>query len=59
MMRKEFKWAAPLILAVLVLSMASCQSGGGGVKSGNSTSKGDVTDPNFSFTHPATRNETP
>ena len=59
LMRKQFKWAAPVILAALVASLASCQSSGGGVKAGNSTSNEDVTDPNFSFTHPATRNENP
>jgi hypothetical protein len=48
-MRKQFNWAARLILVALIVSLASCQSGGGG------TSKADVTDPNVSFSNPSTR----
>jgi hypothetical protein len=44
--------AARFLLAALIASLASCQSGGEGT-----LPKGQVTDPNVSFTNPATRNE--
>jgi hypothetical protein len=40
---------ARFILAALIASLASCQSGGG------NTTKRNVTDPNTSFSNPATR----
>jgi hypothetical protein len=45
-------WAARLLLAALIVSLASCQNGG---DSETNIPKGQVTDPNVSFTHPATR----
>jgi hypothetical protein len=55
-MRKQIELSARLILAAMMISLASCQSEGGG---GNTTSKEDVTDPNTSFSKPETRNEGP
>jgi hypothetical protein len=51
LMRKRTELAAGLILVAMVILLASCQSGGG-----NSKSKEDITDPNVSFSNPATRN---
>jgi hypothetical protein len=53
LMRKQFKWAARFILAALIASFSSCQSGAG---AGNG-SKENVTDPNTSFSNPGTRTE--
>jgi hypothetical protein len=50
LMRKRFNWAAGLLFAILIISLVSCQSG-------ESTSKENVTDPNSSFSNPATRAE--
>jgi hypothetical protein len=51
-MSKQLDWVARLILAALIASLAACQSGGGG---GNQDAKNQVTDPNTSFSNPATR----
>jgi hypothetical protein len=48
-MPKQFNWTARLILAALIASLVSCQSGGAGA------SNGGVTDPNVSFSNPSTR----
>jgi hypothetical protein len=50
LMRKRFKWAARLLFAGLIISLVSCQSGG-------STPKENITDPNASFSNPASRTE--
>jgi hypothetical protein len=53
LMRKRNQLAVGFILAAMVISLASCQSGGGA----STRSKPNVTDPNMSFSNPGTRNE--
>jgi hypothetical protein len=51
-MRKRIELVAGLVLALMTILLASCQSEGA---KGNSNSKENVTDPNTSFSNPATR----
>jgi hypothetical protein len=51
-MRKRIELVAGLMLALMTILLASCQSEGA---KGNSNSKENVTDPNTSFSNPATR----
>jgi len=55
-MRKRIERAPRLILVGVIISLASCQSGGSG---GNATSKQDVTDPNISFSKSASSKSAP
>jgi hypothetical protein len=51
LMRKRLKWAGRVLFAGLVIALASCQSGA-------STPKDNITDPNSSFSNPASRSTT-
>jgi hypothetical protein len=55
-MREQIERAARLILVAVMISLASCQSGGSG---GNATSNQDVVDPNVSFSKSASSKTSP
>jgi hypothetical protein len=52
-MKMPVLWAMRLMFAMLITSLAGCQSSG--AKAGNTTSRDDVMDPNISFSKPSTR----
>jgi hypothetical protein len=45
----QFEWTVRVLFATLMLSLAACQGSGG------KNSKGNILDPNASFSNPATR----
>jgi hypothetical protein len=51
--KMQVLWAIRLIFAMLIMSVAGCQNSG--TKTGNTTSREDVMDPNISFSKPNTR----